>query len=72
MKYTILISFLWIITSCKKSEESKKTNSLPKVLIPVHFAGQPTIQEEIYKLSQEYGFKIIEDASHSIGSKRNN
>ena len=56
----------------EKLEESKKTNSLPKVLIPVHFAGQPTIQEEIYKLSQEYGFKIIEDASHSIGSERNN
>ena len=37
----------------EKLEESKKTNSLPKVLIPVHFAGQPTIQEEIYKLSQE-------------------
>jgi UDP-4-amino-4,6-dideoxy-N-acetyl-beta-L-altrosamine transaminase len=56
----------------EKLEESKKDNSLPKVLIPVHFAGQPTIQEEIYKLSQEYGFKIIEDASHSIGSERNN
>ena len=55
-----------------KLEESKEKNLLPKALIPVHFAGQPTIQEEIYKLSKEYNFKIIEDASHSVGSSRNN
>ena len=55
-----------------KLEESKQKNLLPKAVIPVHFSGQPTIQEEIYKLSKEYGFIIIEDASHSIGSSRNN
>ena len=55
-----------------KLEESKQKNLLPKAVIPVHFSGQPTIQEEIYKLSREYGFIIIEDASHSIGSSRNN
>ena len=55
-----------------KLEESKQKNLLPKAVIPVHFSGQPTIQEEIYKLSKEYNFIIIEDASHSIGSSRNN
>ena len=44
----------------------------PKIIIPVHFSGQPTDQERIFNLSQKYKFKIIEDASHSIGSKRNN
>ena len=53
----------------EKLYEAKKSNNLPKILIPVHFAGQPTEQEEIWNLSKQYGFKIIEDASHSIGSK---
>lgn len=48
---------------------AKKRNKLPKILIPVHFAGQPTDQSEIWKLSKKYGFKIIEDASHSLGAR---
>ena len=51
---------------------AKKKKKLPKVLITVHLSGQPTIQERIKTLSDEYNFKIIEDASHSLGSKRNN
>jgi UDP-4-amino-4,6-dideoxy-N-acetyl-beta-L-altrosamine transaminase len=47
---------------------AKKKNCLPKVLVPVHFAGQPTEQKEIYSLSKKYKFKIIEDASHSLGA----
>ena len=48
---------------------AKKNGSLPKVVIPVHFCGQPCDMAGIYGLSQQYGFKIIEDASHAIGSK---
>ncbi len=55
----------------EKLIKAKKLNSLPKVIIPVHFAGQPTEQEKIWKLSKRYGFKIIEDASHSLGAHRN-
>jgi UDP-4-amino-4,6-dideoxy-N-acetyl-beta-L-altrosamine transaminase len=54
-----------------KLEIAKINNKLPKILIPVHLAGQPTLQEEIFKLSSEYNFKIIEDASHSVGASRN-
>ncbi len=50
---------------------AKKNKKLPKIVVSVHFAGQPTIQEKIYALSKKYKFKIIEDASHSLGSKRN-
>ena len=53
----------------KKLLDAKKKNQLPKLVIPVHFAGQPTEQKEIWKLSKEYNFKILEDASHSIGAK---
>jgi UDP-4-amino-4,6-dideoxy-N-acetyl-beta-L-altrosamine transaminase len=41
--------------------------SLPKVVIPVHFAGQSCDMAAIAKLATEYGFRIIEDASHAIG-----
>ena len=40
--------------------------------MPVHFSGLPTDQDKIYKLSKKYKFKIIEDASHSLGAKYNN
>ena len=46
---------------------AKKQGKIPKILIPVHFAGQSCEMEAIYKLSKEYGFRIIEDASHAIG-----
>jgi len=53
----------------KKLIWAKQENKLPKVVIPVHFAGQPCNMKRIYDLAQIYGFKIIEDASHAIGSK---
>ncbi|SVB56280.1 uncharacterized protein METZ01_LOCUS209134, partial [marine metagenome] len=53
----------------KKLKEAKKKNNLPKILIPVHLAGQSCEMKEIYKLSAKYGFKIIEDASHAMGGK---
>lgn len=42
---------------------------LPKIVVPVHLCGQSCEMEAIYKLSQKYGFKIIEDASHAIGAR---
>jgi len=53
----------------EKLAAAEKTGKLPKVLIPVHLCGQPCDMESIYALSQKYGFKIIEDASHAIGGK---
>ncbi len=47
---------------------SEKTGNLPKILVPVHFAGQPCNMPAIYDLSKRYGFKIVEDASHAIGA----
>lgn len=48
---------------------AKKTGNLPKVVIPVHMSGQPCDMARIHVLSQQYGFKIIEDASHAIGGR---
>lgn len=50
--------------------EARRVGRMPKVVIPVHFAGQPADQQAIHELGREYGFKIIEDASHAIGASR--
>jgi UDP-4-amino-4,6-dideoxy-N-acetyl-beta-L-altrosamine transaminase len=52
----------------EKLEWARTSNLLPKVVIPVHFAGQPCDMPRIHALGKEYGFRIIEDASHAIGA----
>ncbi len=54
-----------------KLAEVEKYGKLPKVVIPVHLAGQSCDMKAIHALSQKYGFKIIEDASHAIGGRYN-
>jgi len=56
----------------KKLILAKKKKKLPKLLIPIHFAGLPCDLKTISKLSKKYKFKIIEDASHALGAKYNN
>lgn len=53
----------------EKLAAAKKIGKLPKALIPVHLCGQPCDMAAIYELGKKYGFKIIEDASHAIGSR---
>lgn len=55
----------------EKLRAARLHNTLPKVVIPVHFAGQSCDMATIYALGQEYGFRIIEDASHAIGGQYN-
>lgn len=50
-----------------KLRAAKQNKTLPKVLIPVAFAGQSCDMRRIHQLALEYGFYIIEDASHAIG-----
>lgn len=51
---------------------AEKLGALPKVVIPVHLCGQSCDMAGIHALSQKYGFKIIEDASHAIGGRYKN
>ena len=48
--------------------DAERDGRLPKIVVPVHFGGQPCDMAQIHQLSQRYGFKIIEDASHAIGA----
>jgi UDP-4-amino-4,6-dideoxy-N-acetyl-beta-L-altrosamine transaminase len=53
----------------EKLKQAEQEGCLPKVLVAVHLCGQPCDMEAIHKLSRQYGFCIIEDASHAIGGK---
>lgn len=53
----------------EKLAQAEAANKLPKVLIPVHLCGQPCDMAAIHALSRQYGFRIIEDASHAIGAR---
>lgn len=59
---------------CPDALEQKLINAqssgrLPKVVVPVHLCGQSCDMQRIHSLSQRFGFRIIEDASHAIGGK---
>jgi len=53
----------------RKLEQAREQDRLPKVVVPVHLCGQPCDMKRIKALSERYGFRIVEDASHAIGGK---
>ena len=60
--YNISVSSL-----SEKLVQAQQLGKLPKVLIPVHLTGQPCDMQGIHELAQQYGFMVVEDASHAIG-----
>ena len=53
----------------EKLRRAEISGKLPKVLVAVHMCGQSCEMESIRALSKQYGFTIVEDASHAIGGK---
>ncbi len=53
----------------EKLRAARRVGRLPKVVIPVHFAGHSCDMEAIGALAREYGFRVIEDASHAVGAR---
>ncbi len=51
----------------RKLEVAQRNKRLPKVVVPVHFAGQSCEMEPLRELAEHYGFSVLEDASHAIG-----
>ena len=51
----------------RKLIAAEAAGTLPKVVVPVHLCGEPCDMQAIHALSQRFGFKIIEDASHAVG-----
>jgi UDP-4-amino-4,6-dideoxy-N-acetyl-beta-L-altrosamine transaminase len=50
-----------------KLVQARAAKRLPKIVIPVHLAGQSCDMAAIHALAVEYGFRVIEDASHAVG-----
>lgn len=55
-----------------KLEQAEEAGKLPKVVVPVHLCGLPCDMQEIGNLANQYGFSVIEDASHAIGGRYQN
>ena len=53
----------------EKLECAEAKGRLPKVVVPVHFAGQSCDMQRIRALADRYGFRIVEDAAHAVGGK---
>lgn len=53
----------------RKLLQAEQEGRLPKIVVPVHFSGQPCDMRAIHALSLRFGFRIIEDASHAIGGR---
>ena len=53
----------------EKLKRAEQAGELPKVVIPVHMCGQSCEMDRINELAQQFGFKVIEDASHAIGGR---
>jgi UDP-4-amino-4,6-dideoxy-N-acetyl-beta-L-altrosamine transaminase len=56
----------------RKLIAAEKSGTLPKVILPVHFAGQSCDMEAIAMLAKRYGIQVIEDASHALGGHYQN
>src|SRR5262249_46866541 len=52
-----------------KLEQAEAEDLLPKIVVPVHFAGQSCDMWRIRALGERYGFRIVEDAAHAVGGK---
>ncbi|MBK9140875.1 MAG: UDP-4-amino-4,6-dideoxy-N-acetyl-beta-L-altrosamine transaminase [Candidatus Melainabacteria bacterium] len=61
------VSYLMSVESLERKLQATPPDKLPKIVVPVHFAGQSCDMVGIKELSRKYGFMIIEDAAHSIG-----
>lgn len=58
-----------VMALAAKLDVAAQQKRLPKVVVPVHFAGQSCDMRAIRALADRYGFLILEDASHAIGGK---
>lgn len=52
----------------EKLVAADRAGTLPKIIIAVHFAGQPCDMAAIGALAKRYGVFVIEDAAHAIGA----
>jgi UDP-4-amino-4,6-dideoxy-N-acetyl-beta-L-altrosamine transaminase len=52
----------------EKLAAAARKGTLPKIIVAVHFAGQPCDMAAIGALAKRYGVAVIEDAAHAVGA----
>jgi UDP-4-amino-4,6-dideoxy-N-acetyl-beta-L-altrosamine transaminase len=52
----------------QKLVRARTNGRLPKIVVPVHFAGLPCDLSAIAELAAEFGFRVVEDAAHALGA----
>jgi UDP-4-amino-4,6-dideoxy-N-acetyl-beta-L-altrosamine transaminase len=52
-----------------KLDHAARRGTLPKIIVPVAFAGQSCDMAAIRRVAEPHGCAIIEDASHAIGGR---
>jgi UDP-4-amino-4,6-dideoxy-N-acetyl-beta-L-altrosamine transaminase len=52
-----------------KLREAESRGRLPKIVVPVHFAGQSCDMAAVRALADRYGFRVVEDACHALGGQ---
>ncbi len=67
-------TYILSVPELEKKLKAQKTlgQPLPKIVIPVQFAGQCAEMDQLATLAKTYGFAIIEDAAHGIGGHYQN
>lgn len=56
------------VALAEKLEHAARNGRLPKVVIAVHFTGEPAAMAEIGALCRAHGVAIVEDAAHALGA----
>lgn len=51
------------------SKVKEKITDKTKLIVPVHYSGNPADLKELSEIAKEYNINIIEDAAHSIGAQ---
>ena len=52
-----------------KLKAAENDGTLPDVVVPVHLGGHSCDMAAIGALADQYGFRVIEDASHALGGR---
>lgn len=50
------------------ADAERKITRKTKAIVPVHYRGMPCEMDEVFKLADEYGLRVVEDAAHAFGS----
>lgn len=53
------------------SEIEEKITEKTKLIVPIHYSGNPVDLKELNEVAEDNNIKIIEDAAHSIGAEYN-